>query len=207
VVTPTQVWGPFYAGGAPFRAKLSPVGSVGEVLLLSGTVFALDTKKPVPFAVLDLWQASFEEANTKGGLYDYHETGSERRAYKEELNSVGKAKHYDFRGRAICDEQGRYEVETVMPSPYLDDEYEDPPGVWRCPHVHYYVTSPGYKPLVTQLYFKGLTGTPGGYEDKHALKASEALKKEVVEVRRTTGTKELLYKKVVFDIVIEPGTA
>jgi protocatechuate 3,4-dioxygenase beta subunit len=166
----------------------------------------------------------------KTGLYDYHETGPERRAYKEELNTAGKAANFDFRGKALANEQGNYEVETVVPSPYLDDEYEDPPGtvtslfihscspallfysssysfltstgIWRCPHIHYYVTSPGYTPLVTQLYLKGHTVTPGGYVDKHAEKAGGKLEREMVPVQKTTSFGEVSYNEVVFDIVI-----
>jgi protocatechuate 3,4-dioxygenase beta subunit len=66
--TLTQVWGPFFAAGAPFRAKLSPPGITGgTTLILRGTVYDSDTGLPVPFAVLDLWQASHSQG-PKGGL-------------------------------------------------------------------------------------------------------------------------------------------
>ena len=46
----------------------------------------------IPFAVLDLWQAS-GKVSEKGGEYDYFEPqieeGEERRKYKEEINTVG----------------------------------------------------------------------------------------------------------------------
>jgi protocatechuate 3,4-dioxygenase beta subunit len=138
-VTTPQVWGPFYSAGAPFRAKLSPVGVTGKPLLIKGRVYAKDTRKPIPFAVLDLWQAS-HKGGEKGGHYDYHEEGPERRKYTEDentvgkvkytkdFNTVGKAKNFDFRGKALCNSSGEYEVETIIPAPYLDDEFEEPPG-------------------------------------------------------------------------------
>lgn len=90
------------------------------------------TKQAIPFAVLDIWQASGAEGEKGGpirnssiiishllGVYDYHEDGPERRAYSESVNTHGKAKNYDFRGRVICNELGQYEFETITPQPYL----------------------------------------------------------------------------------------
>jgi protocatechuate 3,4-dioxygenase beta subunit len=57
--------------------------------------------------------------------------------------------HYDLRGYRFrstltSGEDGKYEFTSVMPGHY-------PARV--CQHVHYLVTAPGCKPLVTQLYF------------------------------------------------------
>ena len=146
--------------------------------------------------------------NTVPGSYDYHESGPERRKYEEALNTEGKATHYEYRGRVLCDEHGSYEIETLMPSPYLDDEYEDPPGVWRCAHVHFFVCVSGYKPLVTQIYFKGHTITPGGYPDKHAEKSGDKLLVDLKEVNKKTAFGEQQhYMEAEFDIVLEDGSA
>jgi len=193
--------GSFFALGAPFRAKISPIGAEGVPLIVTGTVFSLETKKALPFAVLDIWQASGEEAE-KGGVYDYHETGPERRPYSESVNTVGKTKNYNFRGRVICNENGQYEFETITPQPYLDDQYEDPPGVWRCAHIHYYVNSPGYTPLVTQVYFENHIVTPGGYEDKHAAKAESLyVKLEEKVIPKKKG--DFKYNTAKFDLVMQ----
>lgn len=120
VPTTPQVWGPFFAVGAPFRSKLSPVGAgsfhslmghfwyfflEGDVLVLDGTVYDSEsgsifyhlsvtlnirdeTGEAIPFAVLDVWQAS-GKVSEKGGEYDYFEEGDERREYKEEINTIG----------------------------------------------------------------------------------------------------------------------
>lgn len=144
--TRRQVWGPFYVMHAPFRAKLSPPYALGDVVVVSGHVYALDTKEVLPFATIDLWQADPDVQE-----YDYYEDGPERREYKEELNDVGKAKAYAYRARAITDEHGRYEFETKLPKPYFDPD----DSTWRCPHIHYFVQHPNYEDAVTQIYFEG----------------------------------------------------
>lgn len=57
--------------------------------------------------------------------------------------------HYDlegyrYRGKLAVDQSGVYKFESVMPGHYPDRV---------CQHVHYLVTAPGHKPLITQLYF------------------------------------------------------
>ncbi|HVO49898.1 MAG TPA: intradiol ring-cleavage dioxygenase [Thermoanaerobaculia bacterium] len=51
---------------------------------------------------------------------------------------------YLYRGEIEADAKGAYAFRTVLPGHY--------PGR-VCQHVHYRVTAPGHKPLVTQLYF------------------------------------------------------
>jgi len=57
--------------------------------------------------------------------------------------------HYDldgyrYRAKLPADNSGNYKFESVMPGHYPDRV---------CQHIHYLVTAPGHKPLVTQLYF------------------------------------------------------
>lgn len=57
--------------------------------------------------------------------------------------------HYDiagyrFRAKLPLGAEARYQFDTVMPGHYPDRV---------CQHVHYLVTAPGHKPLITQLYF------------------------------------------------------
>jgi protocatechuate 3,4-dioxygenase beta subunit len=146
IFLPIIAWGPFYVRHAPFRAKISPVYAVGVPLIIKGRVFGLDTHQPLAFACIDIWQASPE---TK---YDYHEVDPDVKfEYKNELNTHGRSSNFNYRARLITDEQGRYEYETVKPAAYFDPD----DSTWRCPHIHYYVQASGYKPVVTQLYFKG----------------------------------------------------
>jgi len=57
--------------------------------------------------------------------------------------------HYDldgyrYRGKLPVDSSAAYKFDSVMPGHYPDRV---------CQHVHYLVTAPGHKPLITQLYF------------------------------------------------------
>ena len=57
--------------------------------------------------------------------------------------------HYDldgyrYRGKIPLDQSAAYKFDSVMPGHYPDRV---------CQHIHYAVTAPGHKPLVTQLYF------------------------------------------------------
>lgn len=57
--------------------------------------------------------------------------------------------HYDldgyrYRGKVALDKTAAYKLDSVMPGHYPDRV---------CQHVHFAVTAPGHKPLVTQLYF------------------------------------------------------
>jgi protocatechuate 3,4-dioxygenase beta subunit len=53
---------------------------------------------------------------------------------------------YRYRGKSQVDKSGAYTFESVIPGHYPDKSR-------ICQHVHYVVTAPGHKPLVTQLYF------------------------------------------------------
>src|SRR5262245_17711010 len=62
--TEDNIEGPFFRPNAPYRAKITPPLEAGTVLLVSGRVWAHDTKKPLAGAVLDIWQANHQ------GRYD-----------------------------------------------------------------------------------------------------------------------------------------
>jgi protocatechuate 3,4-dioxygenase beta subunit len=51
---------------------------------------------------------------------------------------------YAYRGQLLAGEKGRYAVESVMPGHYPDRVAQ---------HVHFRVSAPGHRTLVTQLYF------------------------------------------------------
>jgi catechol 1,2-dioxygenase len=119
----------------------------GTPLIVSGTVFGLDSKKPLPFSTLDLWQA----IPGPDAEYDYFEPDGKKYPYKEEINMHGSAKDFAYRARAVTNQDGQYEISTMLPPPYYDPD----DGTWRCPHIHYWVNKTGYKSLVTQLYFEG----------------------------------------------------
>ncbi|HKY42321.1 MAG TPA: hypothetical protein VJM50_04460 [Pyrinomonadaceae bacterium] len=128
-VTP-QPYGPFYRPGAPFRGKLSLPGEPGTTFILSGRVWAYDTKRPLPGAVLDFWHVDTQEKYSNGTT--------------------------DFRnrGRLISSETGQYELESIRPIPYRPNP-TGAPDFWRCAHFHLVAVCPGYQPLVTEIHFQG----------------------------------------------------
>jgi protocatechuate 3,4-dioxygenase beta subunit len=131
--TETNIQGPYYRAGAPFRAKITPPLEPGTVLLIKGRVWGHDTRRPLDGAVLDIWQAN------ASGRYDNHD---DDRAVDPTL--------FANRGRLVTDDTGYYEFESVRPG-----NYEFLPGRTRPAHIHYWVRHPQYMDLVTQLYFKG----------------------------------------------------
>lgn len=128
-VTPMP-FGPFHRPGAPFRGKLSLPGEPGTTFILSGRVWAFDTKRPLAGAVLDFWHVDMQEKYSDG-VTDFRN-----------------------RGRVVSSETGLYEVEGIRPIPYRPDPTGSP-NFWRCAHFHLVAVCPGYKPLVTEIHFQG----------------------------------------------------
>jgi len=168
--TEDNILGPFYRPGAPYRAKITPPLEAGTVLLISGHVWAHDTRKPLSMAVVDIWQAN---AN---GRYDNDDPGN-----------PPKKGVFLNRARLVVDEQGYYEYETIHPGRYQIGE-----NIWRPSHIHYMVQHPGYKALITQLYFEG---------DPHNEMDSFIRKSLIIGLRKQpVGTG--FYETGTFDIVL-----
>ena len=125
-----QPYGPFYRPGAPFRGKLSLPGEPGTTFILSGRVWAYDTKRPLPGAVLDFWHVDMHEKYSDG-VTDFRN-----------------------RGRLVSSETGLYELESIRPIPYRPNP-TGAPEFWRCAHFHMVAVCPGYKPLITEIHFNG----------------------------------------------------
>ncbi|MCA9428684.1 MAG: twin-arginine translocation pathway signal protein [Candidatus Omnitrophica bacterium] len=135
ILTPTEdnALGPFYIEGAPHRAKLTPPLEPGVPLLIRGQVWSLANEKPIPMAVLDVWQAN------AAGEYDNRKT-----------SGVTTPDDFHYRARMLTDENGYYEFETIHPGAYQLGRSQ-----WRPSHIHYLIQAPGHQTLITQLYFKG----------------------------------------------------
>jgi protocatechuate 3,4-dioxygenase beta subunit len=114
--TPSQTEGPFFKPSSPERRSLIDLGMPGAPFVLTGYVLT-SRCEPVPGALLDFWHAD------SAGAYD----------------NAG----YRLRGHQYADEQGRYELETIVPGLY--------PG--RTRHFHVKVQAPNGPILTTQLYF------------------------------------------------------
>ena len=122
--TPTQTEGPYFTSGSPANADLAADAGPGTRLSLSGSVLTTACS-PVPRAKLDFWQAD------DSGEYD-------NRGFR-------------LRGHVFTDDQGRYQITTVMPGLY--------PG--RTRHIHVKAQAPAGRALTTQLYFPGEAANAG----------------------------------------------
>jgi protocatechuate 3,4-dioxygenase beta subunit len=125
--TPTDIEGPLYKTGAPeiWEGILATPDQFNrQILYIAGKV--QDTNgTPIVGAILDVWQADSH------GVYD---------------NDT-----YKLRGKIKAGADGAYKLETIMPGDY---QIADNPPDFRCAHIHFKVSAPGYKLLTTQLYFK-----------------------------------------------------
>jgi len=172
LLEPTEdcILGPFYRPGAPFRAKVTPPLEAGVVLVVAGRVWGHDTRKPLAGAVLDVWQANAR------GRYD-----------NDDPRNPPKKDVFVNRARLIADETGYYEFETVHPG-----AYQIGPDTWRPSHIHYAIRHPGYKTLVTQLFFKG---------DPHN-KTDAFIKESLIIELRTHKVGAASYEAGTFDVVL-----
>jgi protocatechuate 3,4-dioxygenase beta subunit len=162
--------GPFFRAGAPFRAKVTPPFEPGTVLVVSGRVWGFDTKKPLSGAVLDVWHVDHDGNYSSGD-------GSDKSGFRN-------------RARLITSESGYYEFEAIHPV-----AYEPNPGFWRSAHIHYKIAHPGYKTLITELFFDG--------DPKHDIDPmfQKALMVKITKQQANGQT----YESAIFDIVLEAG--
>ena len=100
---------------------------------------------------------------------------------------------YRYRAALEADASGLYSFEAVMPGHY-------PARV--CQHVHYAVTAPGHKPLITQLYF-ATDPVFEGDPDKNFAKDRLVISRELVRPVTLTGDPKTIHAAVTFDVVLE----
>lgn len=106
--------------------------------------------------------------------------------------------HYDlegyrYRAKLPVDQSGAYKFDSVMPGHYPDRV---------CQHVHYLVTAPGHKPLITQLYFATdpvFEGDPDRNFGRDPLIHSRELVRPVI----LTGDPREIQAVVKFELVLE----
>jgi len=140
--TETSLLGPFFRENAPEFAlgeSLIRQDRGGMELCLFGQVTDA-AGQPIPHAEIDAWQTDAE------GLYDLQQ---------------GDAGTMDMRGRFRADAAGRFHFRTVRPLGY-SIPMDGPVGRlvkdqrrhgMRPSHIHVLVQAPGYRDLVTALYF------------------------------------------------------
>ena len=144
--TASDVEGPLYVDDPPVRegspAKIyDEYEGMGDadVLIVGGTVTST-SGGPLAGAVVDVWQTGPD------GGYDIWDDR------QPEMN---------FRGKIVAADDGGYRIQTMLPKPYTVPT-EGPTGryleamgqhAWRPAHIHFKVSAPGHRTLVTQLFF------------------------------------------------------
>lgn len=101
--------------------------------------------------------------------------------------------HYHYRAALIADRDGKYAFDSVMPGHY-------PARV--CQHIHYVVSAPGHKPLITQLYF-ATDPVFEGAPDKNFSKDPLVLSRELVRAVTLSGDPKAVKANVTFELVLE----
>jgi catechol 1,2-dioxygenase len=140
--TENTVLGPFYVPGSPRRdagASMLVDDDPGEPVVIRGTVTG-SGGAPLFGATLDVWQ------NATSGFYACQQPGVQSSD--------------NLRGIYETDAAGNFEIRTVRPAAYPIPD--DGPAGWllkvhgrrwmRPAHVHFMVSAPGYKTLITHLF-------------------------------------------------------
>ena len=149
--TESTVLGPFHRKKAPrypLGANISKNRKDGIPCRVTGTIRDLKGR-PVAGAELDVWEAGAD------GFYD-----------------MQKGKAMNLRGIFKADAKGRFHFRCVRPE-FYPVPHDGPVGrmltatgrhPMRPPHLHFWITAKGYKPLITHLFVKG-----GKYLDSDAV--------------------------------------
>lgn len=140
--TEATVFGPFFVDDSPeipIGGDISN-GASGQPCWVEGRI--TDTKgKPVAGARIEVWEAD------DAGKYDVQ--------YVDERTAA--------RGHLFSDDDGRYTFWALTPTPY-PIPHDGPVGKMleavgrspmRAPHLHFMVTAPGCRRLVTHIFVKG----------------------------------------------------
>lgn len=140
--TATAVLGPFWRADAP-RRKMDDtiVHDIpdGDHTYMYGVVKDYITGQPVENAELDVWHTA------PNGLYE-----------QQDENQID----YNLRGRFTTGPDGRYSFYCLRPTSY-PIPYDGPAGKllqlldrhpMRPAHIHFIISAPGYKPIVTQIF-------------------------------------------------------
>jgi|SRR5579872_481614 len=139
--TPSTVMGPFHIEGSPELPMGTDLaaGLAGTPCFVLGTVRDLNGR-PIAGAKLDVWQADAD------GMYE-----SQLGADEPLLRAI-------FRTGA----DGKYLIRTIAPPGYsipMDGTVGDLMRAtdishFRPAHIHFYISAPGYQPLITHLFKK-----------------------------------------------------
>jgi hydroxyquinol 1,2-dioxygenase len=140
--TEATVFGPFFVEDAPHVDNGGDIaaGATGQPCWVEGTV-TTTSGDPVPGARIEVWEAD------EDGFYDV-QYGDDRRAGRAHLFS---------------DADGGYRFWGITPTPY-PIPHDGPVGALlaasgrsplRAAHLHFMVTAPGLRTLVTHIFVRG----------------------------------------------------
>lgn len=152
--TTNDILGPFYRPDAPTRQDLTFKGLSGSRIALKGQVFGADCTTPLEGALVEIWHCDTQ------GDYD---------------NESGK---YLQRAKWNTNAEGWYAFRTILPGKYLNGR------LYRPAHIHFRVSAPGHKELISQIYFQG---DPHIEEDPWASQKKAELRVLPIALEDTSG--------------------
>ena len=146
IPTSSTILGPFWSPNAPFRELggsiiQDPVDN-GRVTLMHGKVVDVITKKGLPNAIVDIWQAS---ANGKYDFQDPNNQSPNNLRGKFKTNENGDYWFYCYHPTA-------YSLPQDGPSWELLQRLDRHP--MRPAHIHLMISADGYLPVTNQIYPK-----------------------------------------------------
>ena len=141
--TKSSLLGPFYRGDSPTFPPGASIATKakGPETVIYGRVMDSDGHG-VPNASIEIWQPDDE------GWYDLQ---------------LQDPSQMDLRGRFYTDGEGRYHLRTIAPTGYMIP-MDGPVGDmiraqkrhgYRPAHIHFLISAPGYREVVTALYLEG----------------------------------------------------
>ena len=140
--TEATVFGPFFVEGSPEIALGEDMafGAAGEPCYVTGSIRGV-TGEPVSDALVEVWEAD------EDGFYDVQYDDG----------------HTAARAHFRTDERGEFRFWGLFPTPY-PIPHDGPVGAmltatdrspYRASHLHFMVTAPGYRTLVTHIFVRG----------------------------------------------------
>jgi protocatechuate 3,4-dioxygenase beta subunit len=142
-VTKSSLLGPFYRQDSPtlpLGATIATKGKGPETVIYGRVVDSAGNG--IPNASVEIWQPDDE------GWYDLQ---------------LQDPSQMDLRGRFFTDDEGRYHLRTIAPTGYMIP-MDGPVGDmiraqkrhgYRPAHIHFLISAPGYREVVTALYLAG----------------------------------------------------
>jgi catechol 1,2-dioxygenase len=162
LATQSAILGPFFRTDHPIRKNNDTISfnppDDAESVYMHGRVLDARTKKPLPNASIDVWQAS-----TNGKPTFYYQARNhwliDQGLYEQQdENQVDS----NLRGKFVSDSDGKYSFYCIRPTPYPIPD-DGPAGrllqlldrhPYRPAHIHLIALAEGYKPITTQIFDK-----------------------------------------------------